>query len=319
MRENITVRAAAVVCPAEKPLTSPAGREERGSKMRRFTISFGVGMLFLFGGMAKTDIPRQINFQGILKTGAGQPVADGSYSVVFKIYDAPTLGNVLWMETQSVSTAGGLFTTLLGSSTPVPESLFNDTSRYLGITVDADPEMIPRQRLSSVGYSYVSSQWTSTGENLFRLNGKVGIGTTNPLNKLFVSVGDNDGVGIERGANFVALTPRNTGQGNVPLLDLINGEPGGKRNIIMSTVHGLEFNDVSETSQFIFRTNSGVDRLHITAAGNVGIGTGSPTKKLEVAGSIKVGANDTVFFQQSFQQQSAFAPSPGWYDSNVHK
>jgi hypothetical protein len=46
--------------------------------------------------------------------------------------------------------------------------------------------MTPRQQLSSVGYSYVSSQWTSVGQNLFRLSGNVGIGTTSPGAKLEV-------------------------------------------------------------------------------------------------------------------------------------
>ncbi len=143
---------------------------------------------------AETAVPQLINFQGQLKDGSGNPVADGLYSVQFTIYDAPSGGNVFWAETTSVSTGSGLFTTLLGADNPLPDSVFNDSSRYLGIKVGADPEMIPRQKLSSVGYSYNSSEWTSAAGNLFRLNGNVGIGTASPTAKLHVENSTGTGV-----------------------------------------------------------------------------------------------------------------------------
>ncbi len=168
--------------------------------MKRFSLLSGGGILVLCS-MLYAAVPQLINFQGILRDESGNPVANGSYSVTFSIYDAPSVGNVLWAETTSVSTNSGLFTTLLGADNPLPDSVFYDSSRYLGIKVGADPEMTPRQKLSSVGYSYVSSQWTSgtgppfllkgntgvsTYEILYRLNGNVGIGTSNPLAKLDV-------------------------------------------------------------------------------------------------------------------------------------
>jgi len=126
--------------------------------MKRSNVLHSLAVLFVFSQIALGAVPQLINFQGILKDGSGNPVANGSYSVTFTIYDAPSAGNVKWTETQSVTTSDGLFTVLLGSTTPVPDSAFNDSSRYLGIQVGADPEMTPRQRLSSVGYSSVSSQ-----------------------------------------------------------------------------------------------------------------------------------------------------------------
>ncbi|MCI0406776.1 MAG: hypothetical protein L0209_12065, partial [candidate division Zixibacteria bacterium] len=100
-------------------------------------------------------VPQLINFQGILRDGSGNPVANGSYSVMFTIYDLPGSGaTALWSETQSVNTVNGLFTVLLGSGPlPLDYSIFNDSTRWLGVKVGADPEMTPRQRLSSVGYS----------------------------------------------------------------------------------------------------------------------------------------------------------------------
>jgi len=120
-------------------------------RFAKLTVLF---VLFFVCSAVWAAVPKLINFQGILKDALGNPVADGSYSVGFKIYDAASGGNILWAETLSVTTTGGLFNVLLGSSNPVPDSAFDDTSRWLGITVGSDPEMTPRQRLVSVPYSY---------------------------------------------------------------------------------------------------------------------------------------------------------------------
>lgn len=122
--------------------------------MRRFTMLLGLGIFLILGSTALADIPQLINFQGVLRDTAGNPVADSNYSVTFKIHNAPTLGNELWTETQTVTTANGLFSVLLGSVTPVPDSIFKDTSRFLGIAVTPDPEMTPRQKLVSVSHAF---------------------------------------------------------------------------------------------------------------------------------------------------------------------
>lgn len=98
-------------------------------------------------------VPQLINFQGVLNTPGGTPVANGNYALTFRIYDAATGGVMLWQEGQAVNTSGGVFSVLLGSINPIPDSAFGDTVRYLGITVSPDAEMAPRQRISSVAYA----------------------------------------------------------------------------------------------------------------------------------------------------------------------
>ena len=222
-----------------------------------FRKSFPLFAILLIAAVAVADVPQLINLQGVLKDPGGTPVPDGSYSVTFKIYDVPTGGLAIWTETQTVSTSNGLFTVLLGSSTPVPESLFYNPSRWLGITVGADPEMSPRQQFSSTGYSFVSSQWTSAGENLFRLNGNVGIGTTSPLTRLHVN-GDNLTVGDEA--------------------DITRG--------IIFRRNGAEVGRITtSTGQMAFQNSSSGDlNMVISSNGNVGIGTTSPGNKLDVIG-----------------------------------
>ncbi len=148
-------------------------------------------VLAFLSQIAMAAVPQLINFQGILRDGSGNPVVNGNYSVRFRIYDDPTVGNVLWSESTSVSTNNGLFTVLLGAVIPVPDTAFNNPDRWLGIKVGGDAEMAPRQKLTSVGYTFRTEQWTSAGQDLFRTTGNVGIGTgPSPGYKLWVY---NDG------------------------------------------------------------------------------------------------------------------------------
>ncbi len=104
-------------------------------------------------GTAVGGIPHLINYQGRLTDSGGTPVADGGYSVAFRIYDSFTGGTQQWTETQKVAVSGGLFNVLLGSNSQIPASVFSGETRFLEVQVGADPAMTPRQRLASVPYA----------------------------------------------------------------------------------------------------------------------------------------------------------------------
>ncbi|MFQ5454379.1 MAG: hypothetical protein ACE5D6_09370, partial [Candidatus Zixiibacteriota bacterium] len=116
--------------------------------MKHKTILTTLIAVLLIVTMVMATAPQLVNYQGQLTDGTGNPVADGTYSIMFTIYDAASGGNVIWTETQSsVVVTGGLFGTLLGSVTPLNDIVFNDSIRYLGIRVSSDPEISPRIRL----------------------------------------------------------------------------------------------------------------------------------------------------------------------------
>lgn len=103
---------------------------------------------------AYAQAPRSLAFQGTLKSASGTPKPDGTYGAVMRIYDAKTGGNLLWLESKSLTVASGLFQTVLGSNTPLPATIaFSDKAYYLGVTVGVDPEMTPRIQLSGVPYA----------------------------------------------------------------------------------------------------------------------------------------------------------------------
>lgn len=96
-----------------------------------------------------------INYQGFLSNVDGAPVS-GLVDMVFRLYDVETDGIALWTESQNdVTISDGLFSALLGSVTPLSQSLFDSNANlWLGITVGSDPdEMAPREKLASAPFA----------------------------------------------------------------------------------------------------------------------------------------------------------------------
>ena len=101
-------------------------------------------------------VPHTVNFQGHLTDSQGNPI-DGTIDVTIRLYDHGTDGPALWGETQSVTAEAGLITIQLGSVEPLNPELFTDTPLWLSVQAGGDPEMLPRQPLSSVPYSLVAA------------------------------------------------------------------------------------------------------------------------------------------------------------------
>ena len=101
------------------------------------------------------EVPQRMNYQGYLTNPAGNPVADGSYNMIFSIYDVAVGGADLWSESQAVTVTKGVYDVHIGVSTgtnPFPANLFKG-NRYLGVTVGTDDEMTPRQLLTTTAFS----------------------------------------------------------------------------------------------------------------------------------------------------------------------
>lgn len=112
-------------------------------------------LIFLFS-VSLADVPRKISYQGILKDSIGNPVPDGTYPVLFKMYDPE--GGELWAETTSVNTTDGYFNVLLGNVNPIPKNLFIGAQTTLGITIEPGNEMTPRLPMVSTSYSFAAEE-----------------------------------------------------------------------------------------------------------------------------------------------------------------
>ncbi len=98
-----------------------------------------------------------IAYQGRLADAAGAPLT-GIYNMIFRLYTVATGGTPLWTEqwtgSNGVRVSDGLFNVMLGSLTPIPQSVITGhDSLFLGITVGTDDEMTPRVQLGSVPFA----------------------------------------------------------------------------------------------------------------------------------------------------------------------
>jgi len=129
-------------------------------------LTFSLAFSFLFTkaieqSSSAVNIPKLMNYQGRL-TENGNPIT-GSVTVTFSIYDVPTGGALLWTETQKVIVTDGVFNALLGSTNPLTPAVFSSGETYLGIQVEGDGEIQPRQRLVSVAYALFAQDANTVG------------------------------------------------------------------------------------------------------------------------------------------------------------
>ena len=114
-------------------------------------------LVLTFSVSTLAAVPTTMNYQGQLNDSEGNPVADGSYSVTFSLYDVPSGGTELWTESRTIETINGLFSIILGSINPITSAVVESAPRYLGITVEGDPEQFPRTELTSVPFALTTT------------------------------------------------------------------------------------------------------------------------------------------------------------------
>jgi len=138
-------------------------------------------------------VPQTMSYQGVLRDASGNVAPDGVHNLTFRIYDVDGGGTALWTEAQMVLIEGGIVNAVLGHS--VPLDLPFDTAYWLGITIDDDPELLPRTELTSAPYALHAAyadegapdgDWIMNGVNIYRGDGNVGIGLPTPMEKLEV-------------------------------------------------------------------------------------------------------------------------------------
>ena len=112
-----------------------------------------MGLVLVLCAYSSAQVPQTINYQGKLTNASGAPITD-TLQIVFTIYADEAGTTPLWTETQSaVEILKGVFNVLLGSVNPISFSVFDGTTRYLGVQVGGDPEITPRKAMVSVAYA----------------------------------------------------------------------------------------------------------------------------------------------------------------------
>jgi hypothetical protein len=100
------------------------------------------------GAYAASSVTSSIHYQGKLTDIAGNPL-NGTYTMTFKLYETFTGGTALDADTHSLIVNNGLLSTTI----TFDPSYFDGRALWLGIQVESDPEMTPRQALQPVPYA----------------------------------------------------------------------------------------------------------------------------------------------------------------------
>ncbi len=262
-----------------------------------------------------TAPPRVMSFQGRLTDNNSNPITSAK-DLRFAIYNDQSASGaaLLWQETQQITPdTDGIFSTLLGSSTSIPSSVFTDNSTlYLGITVQSDPELAPRQQIATVAFAANAE----TLQGLFPITA-VGAGQTNVVLALDSS-GDLT-IGGSASPTFAATGGEFTISGNVLSLTTTSGSnaninlnPNGLgkidaqkpiinttlNNNIQSAAGAVEINDMfavlaTSSGQSAFTLNQdGAGPLISASASGVARFTVSNSGDITAAGDIAVNGGD---------------------------
>ena len=229
------------------------------------------------------QIPRTLSYQGILTDSTTGDGRNGQFSFSFRLYDTASGGTKLWEETKTLTVTNGLLSTLLGDTEPFGATVRFDKQYWMSIQVENEAELSPRIPLTSVGYSFRSlradtanvsvasladTTWQTNGSDIYRLNGKVGIGTMSPAKNVEIVGSSNPGLLITSTGEFgisgaaISLVSQGDDGWHIGTGDNLFGGHGGLG----------------------FRTFSAKTRMVITNGGSVGIGTTTPSNRLVVEG-----------------------------------
>ena len=256
---------------------------QRWARMLIAISSLGVVMAPL---EASAAIPQQIAFQGKLTDTQNQPL-EGEIQMTFSLFKSKTGGTALWSEAKPVTVTQGLFSTQLGDTTLFPSTLTFSEAYWIELQVGTEPPLAPRQPLATSPYTFRAKQV----EGLTVLPGNPS--ATPPVHGT-LCLGPYCGGGSGR---------------------LSVSGPGGEVSF-----QDRDSTSWSDTDRWVvyhkadnLRILRGTtDKVTVTLAGNVGIGTATPTTKLDVTGNVKTSGQ----FMLGNVRFGAGSSLPGTGDSN---
>lgn len=261
-------------------------------------LILGAGLILPGGTFA--DVPALIHFQGRLLDASGNPV-QGVNNFTVRIYSQPSGGTALFTETHNSiqSDTDGMYSLQIGSITSL--NIPFDTSYWLGLEVNTDGEMVPRQRLLAVPYSLRAdvadslsitmddNDWIDTGGDISRMSGRVGIGVSPPFARLHVDDGSGSDVFQVDVAAVPALVVKGGGEVGVGTLF-----PGARLHIDAPSWMDPFHVDVG-----------GTPVIEVDTQGRLGLGVYPSNARLEIGGN---GGDDLI--RASDGGQPGFTVSP---------
>jgi hypothetical protein len=268
-------------------------------------------------------------YQAVVRDGSGNLITNQTVKFRLSIIDSYEAGPIVYQETHlEVTNDFGIVTLTVGEGSPASGYAFEDvdwSNNFKFMKVEVDPAGgtnytdMGTSELLSVPYALYSersmdSYWENTSNNIYFNPGNVGIGTTDPLNKLEVNgttligtaakairfrtngaITDIESIGSDLAINYQGFgnTVFNVVSGNVGIGTLTPAYP---LHLINSSginwVAGFHNTSTSASSNgMVVRANGGTPFLvqnntsnlfSIIQNGNVGIGTNTPNYLFEI-------------------------------------
>ncbi|HKS36366.1 MAG TPA: hypothetical protein VJW76_04190 [Verrucomicrobiae bacterium] len=238
--------------------------------------------------------PAYVNYQGRLNDAAGQPLATGTYTLEFNIYNDPVGAdstNRVWGpflfdgavgagHGAVVNVIGGRFNVILGPADTVTRSIrdaFEAENRYLEIKVNNGAPILPRQQFLSTPYAFkargVTGDLPVPGNLAVQGNLSVGgvvQGALNVLGEAKSTVNSVDYFMVPRGSIVMwSGSPTNIPSGWA-LCDGSNGTPDLSDRFVMG------FNPAVPTN-VIGQTGGTTNHTHVVDIGNLTTTTANGT------------------------------------------
>jgi hypothetical protein len=231
--------------------------------------------LSTLAGVHAQGVTQPFTYQGFLRQG-GAPLNNPSQAMRFRIFDALTGGTMLWDSgALTVNVSNGLFTVQLNP----PASIWTGADRFLEIQVGATT-LSPRVRIGSTPYAN-----TATLLNMFQT------GTTNPDRMVITHSPAFSNWGLQYrdtddSFHFLAggTTVLRVGLGGPTALQIPAGAAAGR--VLTSDAFGNASWQDLPAGASVWAVSGA--NIYNTNTGNVGIGTSTPTVKLDVRGSMLV-------------------------------
>ncbi|GIV08244.1 MAG: hypothetical protein KatS3mg019_0335 [Fimbriimonadales bacterium] len=253
--------------------------------MRHRLHTFGLSVIFalsVMSGALAQGVSQAFTYQGFLRQG-GAPLTNPSQSMTFRIYDALTGGTLLWNSgAVTVNVNNGLFTVQLNA----PASVWSGAERYLEIQVGATT-LSPRVRLTPTPYANTATQINMFQSGVSNPNRMV-ITHSPTLTNWGLQYRDSDDTFhfLGGGVSQVSIS-LGSGLLTTKAFRLPTGATAG--HVLTSDASGNASWQALPAGASIWAVSG--TNIYNTNTGNVGIGTNSPSKKLEVWGDLLVNSS----------------------------